>query len=272
MNKEDNNEDELLKLNIEEENKFKKLKLSIEHGASYFGKGNANLPPEIEGQFLDYISNFENAYQNAKPISVFEKIGSPEFKLEATLSDDEINVELERIMDIMGQNGLALDVLGDYENENRLIYNFITEELFSYEIDDMNVPGMVTNFIYEEFHPNHEYDLKRDTEDFLRMFFNIEDDFYNNYHSEDTSNHIVLNNFRSLFQEFEMTYFDFNEITFDEQDAIVRFKIDFWAKNDAKDSKISYSGEGNITFKFEYGYWYLREVTLPIIGQKPSSF
>ena len=53
MNKEDNNEDELPKLNIEEENEFKKLKLSIEHGPSYFGKGNSNLPPEIEVQFLD---------------------------------------------------------------------------------------------------------------------------------------------------------------------------------------------------------------------------
>ena len=93
---------------------------------------------------MDYISNFENAYQNAKPISVFEKIGSPEFKLEVTLSDNEINVELERIMNIMNQNGLDLSILADYENENRLIYSFITKELFLHEIDDMNMRGMVT--------------------------------------------------------------------------------------------------------------------------------
>lgn len=264
MNKEDNNEDELPKLNIEEENEFKKLKLSIEHGPSYFGKGNSNLPPEIEGQFLDYISNFEKAYQNAKPISVFEKIGSPEFKLSATLTDDEIDVELERILGIMGQNGLAIDMLADYENESRLLYNFITEELFSHEIDNMNVPGMVTNFIYEEFHPNHEYDLKQATEDFLKMFFNTKSDFYDEYHSKDATNHIALNNFRSLFQEFEMTFFDFQEITFDEQDALVRFNIDFWAKMDGKGTKINYSGDGNFTFKFEHEYWYLGEVTLPI--------
>ena len=37
MENKDNNEDELPKLNIEQENEFKKLKLFIEHGASFFG-------------------------------------------------------------------------------------------------------------------------------------------------------------------------------------------------------------------------------------------
>ncbi len=264
--KDDNkNDDELPKLDIHDENEFKKLKLSIEHGASYFGKGNADIPPEIEGQFLDYITNFENASKNAKQISVFEKLGNPDYKPESTLTNDEITIELERIELLMHNQGMTLDVLADYIDEERLIYKFITEELFDYEISDINILGMQTCFIYEEFHPNHEYDLKRDTEDFLRMFFNTKDDFYDNYHSKDASNHIALNNFRSLFQEFEMTFFEFQEITFDEQDAIVQFNIDFWGKTDGENTKISYSGNGNITFKSEYGYWYLREVTLPII-------
>jgi len=265
MYKEDNNENEFPKLNTEEENEFKKLKFSIEHGVSYFGKGNSNVPPEIEGQFLDYIINFENASKNAKQITVFEKLGKPEYKPESTLNDDEISIELERVELLMQIIDINLDVLADYSDEERLIYKFITEELFEHEIDDMNMPGMRTCFIYEEFHPNHEYDLKRDTEDFLRMFFNTKDDFYDTYNSKDALNHIALNNFRSLFQEFEITFFDFHEITFDEQDAMVRFNINFWAKNVGKDTKISYSGDGNLTFKFEFGFWYLREVTLPIL-------
>jgi hypothetical protein len=265
MNKEDYDENNLPKLNIEEENAFKRLKISIEHGGNYSSKGNANMPPEIEGQFLDYILNFENTSKNAKQISVFEKLGKPEYKPESTLSDEEITVELERIELLMQNQGVNLDVLGDYIDEERLIYKFITEELLEHEIDDMNIPGLRTCFIYEEFHPNHEYDLKRDTEHFLQIFFNTKDDYYTESHKEEATNHLDLNNFRSLFEEFEMTFFEFQEITFDEHNAIVRFKIDFWAKMDGKDSKISYSGDGNITFKFEYGYWYLREVTLPII-------
>lgn len=257
-------EEEFPKLDINDENEFKKLKLSIEHGANYFSEGNANVPPEIEGQFLDYIANFENASKNANQITVFEKLGKPEYKPESTLTNDEITIELERIELLMRNHGINLDVLADYTDEERLIYKFITEELFEHEITDMNIPGLQTCFIYEEFHPNHEYDLKRDTEDFLRMFFNKKDDYYKRSNSEEATNHIALNNFRSLFKEFKMTFFEFQEITFDEQNAIVRFNIDFWAKIKETDTKISYSGDGNITFKFEYGYWYLREVTLPI--------
>jgi len=39
-----------------------------------------------------------------------------------------------------------------------VIYKFITEELFDHEMDDIMLPGFVHHFIYEEFHPNHEYD------------------------------------------------------------------------------------------------------------------
>jgi hypothetical protein len=264
MNKEDNNENELPKLSLKEENEFKKLKLDMEYGIDFSKNTNSNLPPEIEGQFLDYVSNFENAFQNAKPISVFEKIGSPKFKPGATLSDEEISIELEQIMDLMNQKGLALNVLANYENENRLIYTFITEELFLHEIDDMNVPGMVTNFIYEEFHQNHKYDLENATDDFLRMFFNTKSDFYDEYHSKDAINHEELNNFRSLFEKFKMTFFELKNIVFDEQKAKVEFDIAFWAKIKGTGAKISYSGNGSMTFEYEYDYWCVRKIDLPI--------
>lgn len=256
-------DDELPKLDIQDENELKKLKLSIEQDADYFCESNTNIPAEIEGQFLDYITDFENASKNVKQITVFEKLGKPEYEPESTLSNEKITIELERIELLMQNHGINLDVLADYIDEERLIYKFITEELFEHEITEMNIPGLQTCFIYEEFHPNHEYDLKRDTEDFLRMFFNKKDDYYNN-HLEEATNHITLNNFRSLFKEFKMTFFEFQEITFDEQDAIVRFNIDFWAKITETDTKLNFSGDGNITFMFEYGYWYLRKVALPI--------
>ena len=264
MNKEDDSEKELPKLSIEEENEFKKLKLDLEYGMDFSKNTKSNLPPEIEGQFLDYVSNFEKAFQNAKPISVFEKIGCPKFKIGTTLSDEEISIELERIMDLMNQNGLALDVLANYENENRLIYNFITDELFLHEIDDISVPGMVTNFIYEDFHQNHEYDLKHATEDFLEMFFNKKSSFYDDYHSKDASNHEELNTFRSLFKTFKIQFFELKNIAFDEQKAKVEFNIAFWAKIKGTDAKINYSGNGSMTFEYEYGYWYVRKVDLPI--------
>jgi len=264
MTEKENNEEELPKLNIDQENDFKKLKLDIEYGTDFSKNTSMKLPPEIEGQFLDYVSGFEKAFQNAKPISVFEKIGSPKFKIGASLSDEQISVELKLIMSLMNQNGLALNMLAEYENENRLIYNFITEELFLHEIDDMNVPGMVTNFIYEEFHQNHKYDLEHATKDFLRMFLNTKSDFYDEYHSKDATNHEELNNFKSLFKKFKIKFFEFKDIVFDKQNAKVDFNIDFWGKIQGTDTKILYSGNGSITFEYEYGYWYVRKVALPI--------
>jgi hypothetical protein len=145
-----------------------------------------------------------------------------------------------------------------------LIYKFLTEELFLQVIDDMNVSGMNAVFIYEEFHPNHKYDLERDTIDFLKMFLDKDSRFYEKNQSENTQNNQELNNFRSLFQEFQMTFFDLKDITSDEENATVKFDIEFWGKMDNSNSKISYSGEGKMTFENKYRYWYLQKMELPI--------
>lgn len=264
MENKNSNEDDLPKLKIEQENDFKKLKLSIEQDASFFGKSNPDLPPEIEGQFLNYVSNFENAFKNAKKITVYEKIGKPCFKTAEMLSDFELTTELETVLELMRNNNMGLDVICDYENEDRLIYKFITEELFMHEIEDVNVPVMTSNFTYEEFHQNHKYDLEQATEDFLKIFFNKKSKLYKNYHSQDAINHEALNNFRFLFKKFKLKLFKIQVINYNETEARVDFNIDFWSKIKGTDTKILYSGSGHMTFIYQYGYWYVQMVELPI--------
>jgi hypothetical protein len=268
MNNENNNHDEddfeMPKLDIRQENEFKKMKMNLEHGAIFPNDLSKQLPPEIEGQFLDSIMSFEKAFRNAKKISVYDKIGRPDFVPENVLNDHEVKESLEKIEFILRQNGLNLDVLADYQDEERLIYKFITEELFNVEVDDVRVPGFNTNFIYEEFHQNHKYDLERDTLDFLTMFLNKKSDFYDEFHSKDAANHIELNNFRSLFKKLKLKLFEINEIVFDEQNAKTTFSIDFWGKVSGIENKIFYSGEGTMTFEYKGGYWCLVEVKLPI--------
>ena len=257
-------DDELPKLNIEQENEFKKLKLSIEHGATFFDTPNPNLPPEIEGKFLDYVSSFENAFKNVKQIMVYEKLGKPEFKPANMMTDLEIIKELEALMELMYHKNIALDVLCEYEHQDRLLYTFIIEELFLHEVDDMNVPGMVTHFVYEEFHPNHPCDLKNATEDFLKMFLDKKSKLYKKYNSKDALNHEALNSFRFLFKKFKLIFFEILNLDFNETAAIVNFNIDFWAKIKGTDSKIYYSGKGSMTFEHKHGYWYVQVLELPI--------
>ena len=86
MEENKNNEEELPKLTLKEENEFKRLKLSLESNAFFLDFKTQNLPPEIEGLFLDNIMNFQKAYENAKKISIYERIGKPIFYISENLT------------------------------------------------------------------------------------------------------------------------------------------------------------------------------------------
>lgn len=77
-NKDNNEEEELPKLNIKQENEFKKLKLAIEHGAEFLDfKSKTDLPPEIEGQFLDYIPFLKMHFKTLNKLRFTRKLESP---------------------------------------------------------------------------------------------------------------------------------------------------------------------------------------------------
>jgi len=260
-----NEDDDFPKLTIEQENEFKKMKLSLEHDAIFPDIPKMKLPPEIEGMFLDNIFDFEEKMKNAKRISVYDKIGKPNFIPSDLLNDDEISIELERIEKLLHANNLTLDVTCDYDDEKRLIYTFITEELFEHEFDDIDIPDIFTHFHYEEFHPNDEYDIENTCHDFLTIFLNIKNDLYEKYYDMEALNHEELNNFRSLFRKFKIKSYNFDTLIIEDDTAKATFDIDFWGKIKGTDSKIYYSGKGEMTFKHEFGFWYVQIVKLPIM-------
>ncbi len=261
----ENNEEELPKLSLEQEIEYKKMKLSLENDA-VFGGSSKNISPEIESQFLDYVSNFENAYKNVKQITVYEKLGKPNYKtIESLKSDEDFEIELDTILELLSQKNISLDILCSYENQNKLIYTFIVEELFKHEMDDMNVEGMVTHFIYEEFYPNDEYDVENESINFIKMYLNTKSNLYEEYHYKDAQNHEALNNFRYLFSKFKIKYYNYDSAIINNDDATAKFNIDFSAKIKGTDAKILYSGDGTISFKRKDGYWYIQNLNLPVM-------
>ena len=125
-----NNENPKDKLNrIRHENEEKKKQLIEEHGAFFGNMTNENnLPPEIESQFLDNIKAFENEFQSAKQIQLYDFLGKPNYRKLEELTDAEVSKELERIMKLMSNNQVSLDTI--CEVDDRELYRFITEELF----------------------------------------------------------------------------------------------------------------------------------------------
>ena len=87
-------EDKLNRIRLK--NEEKKKQLTQEHGAFFGSMSNEiNLPPEIERQFLDNIMAFENAFQSATRIQLYDFLGKPTFRKIEELSGDEISKELE---------------------------------------------------------------------------------------------------------------------------------------------------------------------------------
>ncbi len=154
--------------NLRIENELMKLKMQAERGA-LFGGNTEQIPPEIEAQFLKNVQQFEDSYDKANHITIYECIGKPAYKKPDELLPDEAENELRRLMELLHTKNIILEVLGQYELP--VIYKFITEELFLEKIREINFPGYMHNFIYEEFHPNHNVDIGRTAQEFLDHWF-----------------------------------------------------------------------------------------------------
>jgi hypothetical protein len=115
------------------------------------------ISPAVETEWLDYITEFERQFENAKPISVREQIGNPTIKPLVNIPDSELTTELNNLLELLYQNNIVVDFL--HQPEDRERYRFITEELFNEITDDIRIPGLFCHFIYEEFYPDDEDDM-----------------------------------------------------------------------------------------------------------------
>lgn len=152
-------------------NEKKKEDLREQYGMLLEGHSE-NMSPQVEGEWLDYITEFERQFENAKQISVRERIGNPEVKPLAQITDSDLAAELDRILELLAEHNIVIDFL--HEQGDREMYRFIAEELMDEMTDDIRIPGMVSHFIYEEFHPNDEDDITAAIDEFLYALFKEE--------------------------------------------------------------------------------------------------
>lgn len=149
-------------------NEKKRRELAERYGAS-FGDADPSLPADVEAEWLDYIEEFERQFEGANRISVREYLGNPTVLPLAAIPPDNLEEELEQLLEFMYLHGVAVHFLCGVEDAEA--YRFIVDELFVEQVDDVRIPGMMTNFIYEEFYPNDEYDAKIWAQDFLFSLF-----------------------------------------------------------------------------------------------------
>lgn len=149
-------------------NEQKRRELAARYGA-IFADSEPSLSADIEAEWLDYIEEFERHFEDANRISVREYLGNPQVLALASIPPDNLEEELDDLLEFMYLHGVAVHFLceiADWE-----AYRFIVDELFYELVDNVRIPGMTTNFIYEEFYPNDEYDAKIWAQDFLFSLF-----------------------------------------------------------------------------------------------------
>ncbi len=265
---------------LKAENEFIKMKLMLEKGAS-FGMGeDGELPAETENEFLRNVIEFEKQFEEHKTIKVFDKIGRPtQFKPAVEIPDKEMDKAWNDLSDHLGEYGISLDVCSPNISKREL-YRFTIEELFVYEMGDMNIPGMMHGFIYDEFHPDPVYDNSRMVEQNLfRDIFRKEDLFYeidydkDNFIFNDTlyenreSFIEMINRFKSLFDKIRLLKCTVTNCVVKEKDCLV--KGNYKASVKSGNHKMNYSGSFKVDLVLnDMDYWYFKNIQID--GFNPS--
>lgn len=274
MDNQNRNEDKSQE-DLKQENELKKLKLRAEFGAKFMeddGK-KSEVPAEIESQFLDNVRKFEEAAAKNEVKKVKDALGYPTFQKHEELNDVELEQELDKVMEFMSLHNFQLDAI--YEVDNREIYRFIVEELMEEELNVFDVPGINTCFIYEEFHPNHHEDLKKESIEFLQKLLKQDFEFIN-FHAADRlilhKKEIPLDEFIEKATEILNAQADIilpeieiSNVDMDSEKAKVSCLISFESVYENKPNE-QQKLEAEVYHYFEYGFWNLNQVKIPDLG------
>jgi hypothetical protein len=137
-------------------NESKRQQLKDEFGMPE-GYRKSDIDPELEGQFLDYMLEWERAYASAEETTVKAFIGDPEIIHRDDLSVDEMNAEIDRILEIMAENRVFLECSTSIDVKE--LYDFLLLEFMQHECLDMRVTDTNVRYSYEELRPEfYEFD------------------------------------------------------------------------------------------------------------------
>jgi hypothetical protein len=244
------------------ENELRKIKLAQEKGAIFSDPSESGkLPPKIENEFLRNIEAFEKQYDTAEQVTVFEFIGRPDYCSADSISNDSMGKALEELMEVLNSNNIVLET--DCDVDDRDLYIFITTELFFHEIDNIQLEGMTLNFIYEEFHPNHDYDIRNHSADFIHSFLDKDSDYYTTFLTKRAEEENDLLHFRESFSSFKLNHFKICTVSQNDQKAEVVFQADFSANIENSSEIVQFNGEGLIELLYQYDYWCVNRVKFP---------
>jgi len=257
---------------LKAENDFLKMKIMLERGG-FFGEQNEELPADVENEFLNNIMAFEKQFEERKTIRLFDKIGRPQhYKPVGDIGDSEIEKAYSSLLDCLHEHSIDLDVCSP-NITTRELYRFVTEELFEYEMDDMDLPGWTTNFIYDEFHPDPVYDNTRAaTEDCINYVLQKEPmEWTHHFRNENLQLNeyqgLTIEELKTMVNRFKNAYDGLEIININATKCIVNEK-ESWVEGyysvlaTSGNDTDTLSGNWKVVFEKdeEWGYWYINSI------------
>ena len=251
---------------IRQENEITKLKIQAEFGINLDNTGNLN--PAVENIWLNQILEHERTMVNNNKITVSDFLESPVFRPIAEIDDDELVGELQKLMELLQEKKMVVDSVCNIED--REMYRFITEELFQVETDSCLPKNMIVCYIYEEFHPNDEYDLKRYAEEFVNSMTNKDINLLHGFLLSDNEDEKVkqenllrrLNLFRDAFEKIELEDFEISSVKIDTETAEVLFNYSYDVYLNAHTGSNQINGNGKIFFIKTNDFWFIKDVDM----------
>lgn len=158
------------------------------------------LPLFIENEFLKHMSAFEQQIRTAKETTVFDLLGKPKFKATNLLKEPKLTADIKRVIKLLGKHNIMVDFIGEYTPQ--VIHDFLTVELMEKTVSDMRIPGFITHFIYEEFHPNHELAITGTVNMLINIMFDEEADL-DKLKPHFVQDHFMLNDEQATFDDFK---------------------------------------------------------------------
>lgn len=220
---------------LNEKNKKKQKELEEKYGMTSFD-GNSEAPPEVMNHFLDYVQQFEEQWEKAESKKIREILGNPIFRKIEEIEPDKIEDEIEIVLQKYAQKNFNIDIIEKDDIVPGDFYMFLTEELMEHETDFISIPGMNTNFIYEEFHPNPKLNIKDCVEYFhwglkkkdkeQTLLWSAKDNIVLNNISYDRDE-FAVNLFKLFPDNIEETKINFEEINIIDLKAQIELIINF---------------------------------------------
>lgn len=227
------------------ENEFLKLKMMAEFGGNFVGRGD-KIPVELENQFLKQIIQYHKLHNQSETVTIYQYLGEPEYNHVHDLSDKQVKKDLRILLKLLHKHGIKLDVLA--KTPAREVYRFITEEFFKQPINNVKMKGWVSQFVYEDFYPNAEYDIKNAVHHLLTALFDKQGMLYEDFVSEDLKDSLGLTtdieelqhkkeSFHERYNDLILVDYDFIEVGINEKQGTAHLLIDVTFKTQKEKGK-----------------------------------